>query len=336
MTSVSTLLAALVLSAGPGWGTGTLDAALKEKTPQPILIYVYAHWCTPCNQLQNEVIDTPNGRQLAQGTTALRVDFDADEGQRVNARYGIIGLPTVLVLDATGEELGRVEGYSGKDAFAQELALVRKGTRAVAALKVEVENSPGDLDLLVTYAQALLVHGQQAEAKRLLDKGMGSGGSIGARAVRIWGRWLVRVKKDGAAGAAHFLKYMAIYKGKKPARGFRYWAARSLLLQGKRAEAITLFDEWILVDPQSYDAAAFKADFMVSNGYDLAETEQAVRFAMGLEDEKGWPHYLLAEVLLRRNDRAGAVDAVDRAIRLEPHKAIYQNFRRRRLGLTSP
>lgn len=328
------LIASLAIAAGPGWADGDLQAGLTASAGQkPVLVYVHAHWCSPCNQLGTEVIDTPLGEQLLRRAVGIRVDFDTPAGRVVTERYAVINLPTTLVLSPAGDELGRVEGYPGRDEYVKAIEDAMGGKRGLEVLEAELQQNPGDLDLMVTVAQARLVRGQDAAANALLVRAMDAGGSVGARAVRIWGRWLLRVKRDGVRGTEHFLTWMKRYEGKEDAQGFLYWAARGYVLQGKRDDALALFDAWIARDPRGYDAAEYKADFMVNNGYDAARSMIAVKGAMALDPSNAWPYYLQAELALRAGDRDTAMRAIDRALRLKPGKAIFVNFARRRLGV---
>lgn len=331
---LSYVVALMVLTSGP-WHTD-LPSARKAAAGKPVVVVVHAHWCTPCNQLENEVLQTPDGQALLKRAVGAFIDFDTDPGQAVNAKYGIINLPTTLVLGSDGAERGRVEGFPGRQAYLQALNDVMTGKAGIEVMAKQLKEAPGDLGLMVSYAQARLVRGEIREAKALLDKAMMGKGAVGARAARIWGRYLLRVKKDGPAGTAHFLGAMKTWAGKPAAQGFRYWAARGLHMQGRNDAALALFDQWMASDPRSYDAASYKAGFMVNNSYDPAPTVTAIRTAMALGPEKAWPHYLLAEISLRRGDRTTAVSSIRRAMGMAPKKAIFQNFARRRLGLKAP
>jgi thioredoxin 1 len=77
---------------------------------QPVLVDFTATWCGPCKMVD------PIVKQLADewGAKAKVVKIDADQNPNVLARYGVMGLPT-LMLFVGGEMRERVSGYQPKD-----------------------------------------------------------------------------------------------------------------------------------------------------------------------------------------------------------------------------
>ena len=71
------------------------------------LIKLGAAWCTPCKQMDKllEGIDHP----LVKGITKV----DVDENPEVSAKYGVRGLPTLIIEDEHGE-VRRVQGAKTK------------------------------------------------------------------------------------------------------------------------------------------------------------------------------------------------------------------------------
>ena len=78
-------------------------------SPRPVLVDFWAPWCGPCRAL------APAIEQLAQeyGGRVTFVKLNTDENQATMARYGVMGLPT-LVLFKGGREAGRLVGLQPK------------------------------------------------------------------------------------------------------------------------------------------------------------------------------------------------------------------------------
>jgi len=84
----------------------------KEST----LVDFWAEWCGPCKMIE-PVVET-----LAEEYDGrLRVArMDVDSNRQTPGRYGIRGIPT-LILFKNGMEVTRIVGYRPKDALAEEL-----------------------------------------------------------------------------------------------------------------------------------------------------------------------------------------------------------------------
>lgn len=297
-----------------------LDAALARAGGRPVILYVGAEWCSPCNDLRAEVLEGPE--TVAQlGATVVHVDFDTPEGQAVTERYAIIDLPTSVIVDPKGRELSRVAGYPGRTEY---LEAVRDALRERSSLDAARAGTGEAARLDV--AEALLVRGNEAEAAPLFSAYFDRSDDLGARATRVWGRYLLRVRKRAVEAEAHFRAAAERFRGLPAEGSFIYWAARACDAQGKRDEAVALFDAWGARAPASQDPALEKADFLVQVGAEAGVCEQAIRAAEPGGKELGWLAYLLAQVRLKQGDCGGARAAVKRARELEPGPAIYRNF----------
>lgn len=104
------------------WGSDFAAAqAESARLHKPLLIdFTGSDWCIYCKKLEAQVMTTGQFQKFADQYVLVRVDFlrhhpqdDAvkQANQALAQRYGIQGFPTLIVADATGKELHRVEGY---------------------------------------------------------------------------------------------------------------------------------------------------------------------------------------------------------------------------------
>ena len=92
---------------------------------KPVLVDFWAQWCTPCRML------APTVEAVAQQytQTATVVKLNVDDNPSTAQRYGIKGIPT-LILFRDGKEVERVVGATSKESIAR---MVEKYVRAKAS-----------------------------------------------------------------------------------------------------------------------------------------------------------------------------------------------------------
>ena len=79
-----------------------------------------AEWCIACKVLEQTVLSDPDVQQALEAY--VFVDIDMDTYPREASVYQVVGMPTLLVLNADGEELFRSVGLIEVDALQQELS----------------------------------------------------------------------------------------------------------------------------------------------------------------------------------------------------------------------
>ena len=71
------------------------------------LLYFSAEWCGPCKTL-GPIVDSLSGQ--------INYDkIDVDTNHEMSAQYGVRNIPTLILLDETGETKGRLGGLQTKD-----------------------------------------------------------------------------------------------------------------------------------------------------------------------------------------------------------------------------
>lgn len=94
-------------------------AELLEKSDTPVLIDFFATWCGPCAAM-TPILDEFAG----ENSDKLKVvKLNVDENPKTPAKYGVRGIPT-LILFNQGKEVDKVVGMTSKDNLEKMLAEV--------------------------------------------------------------------------------------------------------------------------------------------------------------------------------------------------------------------
>lgn len=86
------------------------------QSDKPVLVDFWAEWCAPCRALSPTVDAVA---QDYQGKAKV-VKLNVDDSPQVAQRYGIRGIPTLIVFKG-GNESDRVVGMTGKENLARML-----------------------------------------------------------------------------------------------------------------------------------------------------------------------------------------------------------------------
>ncbi|HEV8550033.1 MAG TPA: cytochrome c biogenesis protein CcdA [Polyangiaceae bacterium] len=104
------------------WQNGNVDTARARalRESRPMIVDFTAGWCGACKELDKLTFSAPPvGAELGR-FVAVRVDATNDEDPAVGAalkRFGVRGLPTVVIFDSRGNEALRYTDFVAADSF---------------------------------------------------------------------------------------------------------------------------------------------------------------------------------------------------------------------------
>jgi thiol:disulfide interchange protein len=98
---------------------------LSRESGKPIMYEFTAEWCPPCRQMDKTVFnDATMAERINRDVIPVRLtDRRREEGSnpphvsRLQSQYNVTGFPTIVFVDATGNQKNRMEGYGGRDWF---------------------------------------------------------------------------------------------------------------------------------------------------------------------------------------------------------------------------
>ncbi|MFM7592849.1 MAG: thioredoxin domain-containing protein, partial [Isosphaeraceae bacterium] len=104
-------------AAAAGVSTGMLDALTLE-TDQPTILEFSASWCGPCKEMKPQV------DELVRKKYPVRV-LDTDEHADLRQNYRVSKVPTFVIVDPEGKEIGRSEGVQQASELASKFRVIK-------------------------------------------------------------------------------------------------------------------------------------------------------------------------------------------------------------------
>jgi thioredoxin-related protein len=234
LVALLALLALPALAADDLWSTDFEAAKTKAKAESKLILadFTGSDWCGWCIKLKKEVFDQEAFRTAApKSFVLLELDYPNKkvlpaelkaQNEKLRDKYKIRGYPTILVLDAEGNAVGKT-GYraGGPEKYVEHLAELRKAADDLAKLKTEAAAAKG------------------IERARLLDKLIGALDKLGTGGEDVpkWVDEIVTLDADGKAG----LKPKYVYR---QAMG----PARALKDQRKYVDAKAAYEKVLAMD----------------------------------------------------------------------------------------
>lgn len=153
--------------------TGTVSEILAAAKSQNkvVMVDVMTEWCKWCVELDNKVYSQKEIGEFANANQInYKIDAENGEGPDFAKKYGVNGYPTILFLDASGNEIDRIVGYIPVKDFKEQMMDYNKGVNTYNDLKAKLEKDPGNVEANLKFADKLMAIGKDDEAKASLNK----------------------------------------------------------------------------------------------------------------------------------------------------------------------
>jgi thiol:disulfide interchange protein len=104
------------------WGEDLPSALERARSEgKPVLVNFYADWCVWCKRLEATTLrDAQVADLLSDRVVPVSLNVEGN-GRELSDQYRVDGLPTILVLDTDGREIGRIPGYMPPSGFLERV-----------------------------------------------------------------------------------------------------------------------------------------------------------------------------------------------------------------------
>ena len=133
----SLMLIAVLAHAADDRPTESIDGTLAEAARQhrPVLLDFHAVWCYSCYYMAAHVLNGPAWQAVQDKALVAQVDADSPEGQAWMSKLKLSALPSYVVLDEHGQELGRILAEQPRQTFYARLDAILAHTDTLDTLK---------------------------------------------------------------------------------------------------------------------------------------------------------------------------------------------------------
>ncbi len=128
----------LGIASASNWGTDAEAASAQAKQENKLVLmnFTGSDWCHWCHKIEGEIFSTAEFKAYAEkNLVLLMLDFPdkkpqsaevKEQNRKLQKKYGVRGFPTIIVLNSSGEQVGKL-GYTrgGPSAFIKELESIK-------------------------------------------------------------------------------------------------------------------------------------------------------------------------------------------------------------------
>lgn len=124
----------------------TIDDALKASAEQhrPVLIDFQAVWCYSCYYMASHVLKGAEWGTVQRKAIVVEADADSPEGQAWMKKLNASFLPSYVVLDERGNELGRISAEQPREKFYPKIDAILATGNTLDGLKLKASKGTSD------------------------------------------------------------------------------------------------------------------------------------------------------------------------------------------------
>ena len=136
----------------------TFDTALKRSKSEekPVLLFLYATWCSHCNKMKKEVFpDAEVSDCISKNFVAVAVDAEKGEGIDLKKKYPVSAFPSYFFINSNGQILYGMSGELKPEDFISEAKTALIPERQIPYLEKQFNADPTNGDKCYAYITTL-------------------------------------------------------------------------------------------------------------------------------------------------------------------------------------
>lgn len=90
-----------------------------EEENKVIMMDFTTDWCGACRMLENDTFSKEKVKTFLKNKV-VAIQVDADKSPALTSKYNVTGFPTMVFVNSTGDEVGRIKGYRDAGTFLDE------------------------------------------------------------------------------------------------------------------------------------------------------------------------------------------------------------------------
>jgi thioredoxin-related protein len=149
---------------------GSFSEVLQKAKDQNkiVMIDFITDWCIWCKHLDMRVY---NNKEVVEYANAHQINWKTDaekEGKDLAKKYGVSGYPTLVFVDADGNEIDKIVGFYPAPDFLENIKKINERKSSMAYLQSYYDNNKTDLKANLDLANRLIAEGKADDAKKYL------------------------------------------------------------------------------------------------------------------------------------------------------------------------
>jgi thioredoxin-like negative regulator of GroEL len=301
---------------------------LAQRDDRTLFLYLFTRWCGPCKELDARVFPTQEFQAFASSIVSIKVDAMEPEGQPVAKRYRVDSYPTMIVCKPDGTEIERFFGFSEAPEFIATIRNYIEGRNTASWFMQEAHRNPSDMALAFTAGEALAIRERGSEAVPFLKAVIADPGpdpqSNKPRAMLLLARTVYLDQMKDHAGAVPVLEDLSrLYPDTYFGVEATYDIARIYVEQRQPDKARdVLVNRITLTGKDPIEHYRF-ASFCLMHSFMLPEAAAVLDEGIKARPDAAFLWKTLADVRFRQQQYDSAVEAMAKAVELEPATEAY-------------